>query len=172
MSIPPLNTSQNRHDFGEQCSIQASIFPPPANTQPDLPNSLQRYCCWNSFVPLSILSLSVTRVAYPVIIQTKAFGHALWNERLAGRKVGARKQYGMLVRPSSGQMIRVCAQDRGSAGRNATLKESDTGKRRIGGGYRGSRRFLGDGCLLFISMIVFCGRERGTCGEEIDPGRD
>ena len=36
----------------------------------------------------------------------------------------------------------------------------------MGGGYRGSRRFLGDGCLLFISMIVFCGRERGTCGEE------
>ena len=46
---------------------------------------------------LGIPSLSGTGAAYPVIVQTKAFGYALWIDRFAW-KMGARKQYGMLVR--------------------------------------------------------------------------
>ena len=63
-------------------------------------------------------------------------------------------------------MIRICAENGYIARRNATLKRSDPGKRRMRGGYGGSGSFLGDGYLLFISMIVFCGRERVACGEE------
>ena len=71
-------------------------------------------------------------------------------------------------------MVRICTWGGCSAGRNATLKELDTGKRRIGGGYGGSRRFLGDGCLLFISMIIFLrkGGKGGHAGKKIDLCRD
>ena len=40
----------------------------------------------------------------------------------------------------------------------------------MGGGYRGSRHFLGDGCLLFISMTGFL--RKGHAGKEMDLCRD
>ena len=111
---------------------------------------------------LGMLSLSDTHAAYPVIVQTKASDMRSGSIRSAGGK----------WKPGSDPICsgdslfiaqinpRICARDRCSTGKHIGCAEAWTR-----GGNGGSRSFLGDVSLSFVSMIVLR-KGKGTCVEE------
>jgi len=97
--------------------------------------------CWNSSMQLGTLSPSSTHTAYPVIAQAKKLRHALWIDTSTGRKdvdrfLAARQaQHTCSLSRYRQTNLRIYAWDWCRAGRNATLKEPDTGDRRMRGSY-------------------------------------